>query len=316
MINNVIIIGSGPAGHTAAIYCARANLSPVMLEGEISHNSIPGGQLTTTTDVENFPGFPNGILGYDLMENMRNQSLKAGTEILSHNANSVNLSVYPFEVNYTDSDGTIVQLQTKSIIIATGASAKKIEVEGVSTFWNKGISACAVCDGSLPMFRNKTLIVIGSGDSAMEEANYLSKFGKNIIILARSNKLRASKIMAQRTLNNDKISILYNTELYSCHTNTTNLTSIKIINNTTKVVIDLECNGLFFAIGHSPNTKFLNNQLTLDDNGYIITHDNVKTSIEGVFACGDVQDKQYRQAITAAGSGCMAALTAEKWLDS
>jgi thioredoxin reductase (NADPH) len=280
-----------------------------MFEGEMAGGVAAGGQLTTTTDVENFPGFPEGIMGPDLMYRMRAQSEHCGTRIETKTVDRVDFTSSPFKVFVGD---RIVL--ARSIIIATGATAKRLGVPGEDLFWQKGISACAVCDGGLPIFRNKPLVVVGGGDTAAEEACYLSKFASSVILLVRGDAMRASKAMQERVFQNPKITIHWNSELVSAHGDTL-LTHVKIINNKTNETSDIPANGTFYAIGHQPNTSFLGGQLALDSSGYIVTTPGTThTSIEGVFACGDVQDKVYRQAITAAGTGCMAALEAERWL--
>ena len=307
---NVIIIGSGPAGHTAAIYAGRANLSPLMFEGEFAAGFAAGGQLTTTTEVENFPGFPKGIQGPELMMAMRKQSLHSGARIETKTVDRVILSKHPFEV--------IVGQDTylaKSLIIATGATAKRMHVPGEEKLWQKGISACAVCDGGLPIFRNKPVVVVGGGDSACEEASYLTKFASEVILLVRRNELRASKAMQDRVFANPKIKILWETELVEAVGEGV-LSHVKIKKTQTEETQEILASGLFYAIGHTPNTSFLEGQVELDATGYIITSPGTtKTSILGVFAAGDVQDKVYRQAITSAGTGCMAALEAEHFLN-
>lgn len=305
----VIIIGSGPAGHTAAIYTAKALLEPLMFEGFMAGGVAAGWQLTTTTIVENFPGFPEGIDGSQLMSQMRQQSLNSGAQIKTQTVDSLDLSSKPFKVN-VEKD----QYTADTLIIATGATAKRMGIPWEAEFWQKGISACAICDGGLPIFRNKKIIVIGGGDAAMEEAIHLTHFASEVIILVRKDSLRASKIMQERALNNPKITVLRNTEALEAHGDKV-LTGVSVINNKTGEKSLIECAGLFYAIGHQPNTAFLNGQLQLDEAGYIQTKPgSTQTSIEGVFAAGDVQDKTYRQAITSAGSGCMAALEAEKYL--
>ncbi len=308
----IIIIGSGPAGHTAAIYSARAMLSPLMFEGFMAGGVAAGGQLTTTTEIENFPGFPEPITGPELMEKMREQSLKTGTRILTETVHRVDLKQRPFVIE-ADS-GTYT---ADALIIATGATAKKMELPGVDQYWQRGISACAVCDGALPVFRNKPLVVIGGGDSAAEEATYLTKYGSTVHLLVRRGEMRASKAMQKRVMENPKITIHWHTEAKEVLGDGRLLTAVKVFNNQTQAEATIEASGLFFAIGHKPNTDFLVGQIDLDDSGYILTQPGTPiTSVEGVFAAGDVQDKVWRQAVTAAGSGCMAALAAERWLEA
>ena len=304
----VVIIGSGPGGHSAAIYSSRARLSTLMLEGNMAGGVAAGGQLTTTTDVENYPGFLE-ISGPELMYKMREQSANAGTEILTKTVSKIDLSSKPFKTYYQDTC-----IESDVVIIATGATAKRLNIKGEETYWQKGMSACAVCDGGLPLFRNKPLVVVGGGDSAAEEATYLTKFASKVYLLVRRDELRASKVMQERVFANEKIEVLWNTEAVEAIGESL-LTHVKIINNKTQQTSLLEANGFFYAIGHKPNTDFLNNQLSLDETGYIVTQaGTTNTNIPGVFACGDVQDKHYRQAITAAGSGCMSALDAEKYI--
>ncbi|KOM45324.1 hypothetical protein LR48_Vigan06g063000 [Vigna angularis] len=302
------IIGSGPAAHTAAVYAARAELKPILFEGWMANDIAPGGQLTTTTDVENFPGFPDGILGGELMENCRKQSLRFGTEIHTETVSKVDFSNRPFRV-FTDSR----TVEADSVIVATGAVAKRLPFtgsgDGPDGYWNRGISACAVCDGAAPIFRNKPLAVIGGGDSAMEEATFLTKYGSEVYIIHRRDTFRASKIMQSKVMNNSKIKVIWNSvvvEAYGGGDNKRVLGGLKVKNVVTDEVSDLKVSGLFFAIGHEPATKFLDGQLELDSDGYVVTKPGTtKTSVEGVFAAGDVQDKKYRQAITAAGSGML-----------
>ncbi len=308
-MENLVIIGSGPAAHTAAIYAARAKLNPLMYEGFLASGVAAGGQLTTTTDVENYPGFPDGIMGPELMERMRQQSLNCGARIETLTVEKVDVSRQPFKIFAGTST-----LETKVLIVATGATAKRMFVPGEERLWQKGISACAVCDGALPVFRNKNLVVVGGGDSAVEEATYLTKFAAKLTLLVRRDVLRASKVMQERILSNPKIEIFWNTVLLEV-VGDSKLTAVKIKNIKTNQESILEAGGLFYAIGHVPNTAFLNGQIELDDVGYIKTKPGTtQTNIDGVFACGDVQDKIYRQAVTAAGSGCMAALDAERFL--
>ncbi|MCS7206183.1 MAG: thioredoxin-disulfide reductase [Leptospiraceae bacterium] len=314
-VHKVVIIGSGPAAHTAAIYTARANLSPIMFEGFMAGGIAAGGQLTTTTEVENFPGFPEGISGPELMERMRKQSLKFGTTIITETITKVDFSERPFKLwreGLEDDEPVLAQ----SVIIATGATAKRLGIQGEETYWQKGISACAVCDGALPIFRNRPLVVVGGGDSACEEATFLTKFGSIVYMVHRRDKLRASKIMQERVFKNPKIKIIWNSVVIEALGNEV-LEKVKIKNVITNEIHDLEANGLFYAIGHKPNTDPFRGFLDLDEDGYIITKPGTtQTNIPGVFAAGDVQDKKYRQAITAAGSGCMAALECEKYLES
>jgi thioredoxin reductase (NADPH) len=310
MKEKVVIIGSGPAGHTAAIYAARANLNPLMFEGFMAGGIAAGGQLTTTTEVENFPGFPNGIDGTELTNLFRAQSEKYGTTIKTETVISVNFNSYPFLI---ETDET--KVEAESVIIATGATAKRMNIKGEHDYWQRGISACAVCDGALPIYRNKPLAVIGGGDSAIEEASHLTKFGSKVYLIHRRDKLRASQIMQKRALQNPKIEILWNSEVLEAKGGAGGLSTI-VLNDTVKhSKKDLEVGGLFYAIGHKPNTEIFQGILNLDEQGYIVTiPGTTKTNIPGIFAAGDVQDKNYRQAITAAGSGCMAALEAERWL--
>ena len=305
----VIIVGSGPAGHTAAIYAWKALLEPLMFEGFMAGGIAAGGQLTTTTVIENFPGFPTGIDGSELMIHMRQQSLNSGAQIQTLTVDSVDLSSKPFKVNVGNETYT-----ADTLIIATGATAKRMGIKGEAEFWQKGISACAICDGGLPIFRNKKIVVIWGGDAAMEEAIHLTHFASEVVVLVRRDALRASKAMQERALNNPKITFMRNTEAEEAHGDKL-LTGVSVINNKTGEKSLIECSGLFYAIGHQPNTSFLNGQLELDEAGYILTKPGTtQTSVDWVFAAGDVQDKKYRQAITSAGSGCMAALEAEKYL--
>ncbi len=306
----VIIIGSGPAGYTAALYAARANLSPVLYEGFFSGPA--GGQLMTTTEVENYPGFPQGITGPELMDAFRKQCEKFGTTLLTEDVEAVDFSKRPFTVKGKKNTHT-----GHAVIIATGATAKLLEIPGAGEegFWQKGVTACAICDGAMPIFRNKELYVIGGGDSAVEEATFLTKYGSKVYIVHRRDELRASKIMAERALHHPKIEILWDSEIILIEGEKV-VNSVTIQNVKTKQKEKRQAAGVFFAIGHKPNTDFLNGQLQLNPQGYIVIKKpgTTYTSVEGIFACGDVQDPTYRQAITAAGSGCMAAIDAERWL--
>jgi thioredoxin reductase (NADPH) len=310
-MENIVIIGSGPAGHTAAIYTGRATLNPVMYEGMMAGGVAAGGQLTTTTEIENFPGFPDGIPGPELMARMRQQSIHCGARIETVTVERVDLRSRPFKI-FAGTEN----VEAKTVIIATGATAKRLNIPGEDKLWQKGISACAVCDGGLPIFRNKILVVIGGGDTACEEALYLTKFAGRLVMLVRRDVLRASKAMQERVRSDKKIEIKWNTNPLEALGDKF-LTGIKIRDNKTGEESIVEANGLFYAIGHQPNTAFLKGQLELDDVGYIKTvPGTTRTSVEGVFACGDVQDRVYRQAVTAAGSGCMAALDVERYLSS
>jgi len=311
-VEKVIIIGSGPAGHTAAIYAGRAQLSPLMFEGEMAGGVAAGGQLTTTTEVENYPGFPTGIGGFELMMNMRQQSENSGARIETKTVDRVDLSSRPFRLFVGDQTHL-----AESLIIATGATAKRMQLPGETEYWQKGISACAVCDGALPIFRNKPLVVVGGGDSACEEATFLTKYGSSVTLLVRRDQLRASKAMQSRVLSNPKIQVLWQTAPIEVLGNGTVLTQIKIQNTMTQATSVIDATGLFYAIGHTPNTAFLSGQLDTDETGYIRTQaGTTQTSVPGVFAAGDVQDRVYRQAVTSAGTGCMAALEVEHFLSS
>ncbi len=310
-MEKIIIIGSGPAAHTAAIYAARAKLEPLMFEGMMAGGVAAGGQLTTTTEIENFPGFPDGISGPELMMRMRRQSVNSGTRIQTKTVDKVVLSSKPFKI-FVGSE----EFQTKSLIIATGATAKRLGIPGEDKLWQKGISACAVCDGGLPVFRNQPLVVIGGGDTAAEEAVYLTKFASKVYVVHRRDELRASKAMQENLLADKKIEMVWDSIPLEA-TGNQRLTGVKIKNVKTDEARILEASGLFYAIGHKPNTNFLDGQVDLDETGYVLTQPGTpKTNITGVFACGDVQDKVYRQAISAAGSGCTAALEAERYLAS
>jgi thioredoxin reductase (NADPH) len=310
---NVVIIGSGPAAWTAAVYAARANLTPVVYEGEPSRTMLPGGQLMFTTEVENYPGFPEGVTGPELMERLRGQAERFETRIVSEDIQSVDLSRHPFVIrpNYSD------QLLASSLIIATGARANWLGLPNEERLAQSGggVSACAVCDGALPLFRNQTLAVVGGGDSAMEESLYLTKFAREVLVIHRRDQFRASPIMADRVLNHPKIRVLWNSQVSEV-LGYDHVTGVRLRDTRTETEQEIEIGGLFIAIGHTPNTTFLGGQIELHPNGYIKMPEPWRTctNVPGVFAAGDVMDSYYRQAITAAGTGCMAALEAERWL--
>ncbi|KAK4116189.1 thioredoxin reductase-like protein [Canariomyces notabilis] len=314
MHSRVVIIGSGPAAHTAAVYLARAELKPVLYEGFMANGTAAGGQLTTTTEVENYPGFPEAIMGQELMDRMRKQSERFGTQIITETVAKLDLSKRPFQY-WTEWDPSTVRT-ADAVILATGASARRLHLPGEDKYWQNGISACAVCDGAVPIFRNKPLVVIGGGDSAAEEAMFLTKYGSHVTVLVRRDKLRASTIMAKRLLANKKITVRFNSVAVEAKGDEKGLMSHLVVKDVvTGQEETLEANGLFYAIGHDPATALVKGQLETDAEGYVATKPGTTyTSVEGVFAAGDVQDKRYRQAITSAGSGCMAALDAEKYL--
>jgi thioredoxin reductase (NADPH) len=305
-IHNVVILGSGCAGNTAAIYTSRANLQPLVLEGH-----EPGGQLSITTEVENFPGFPEGIHGPQLVQNMKQQAEKFGAVFQAGGIVHADLSCRPFTLEL-DSGGII---QTRTLIVATGASARWLGLPNEQKLIGHGVSSCATCDGFF--FRGKKIMVIGGGDSAMEEANFLSRFGSEVTVVHRSESFRASKIMLERAQANPKINFILHTvveDIYDVGKN--EVTGVKLRNLKTNEAYDREVDGFFLAIGHIPNTKPFASQLDLDSDGYIISHGGARTNIEGVFHAGDVQDRTYRQAITASGAGCMAAIEAERFLEA
>jgi thioredoxin reductase (NADPH) len=304
-MENAIVIGTGPAGLTAAIYLARANLNPLVIEGP-----EPGGQLTTTTEIENFPGFPEGIMGPELMDNMRKQAERFGAKFRTGWVNSLDLSKRPFKLLLEGDE----ELLTKTIILSTGASAKYLNIPGEKDNVGRGVSTCATCDGFF--FRGKKIIVVGGGDSAMEEAHFLTKFASEVRIVNRREDLRASKIMQERARQNNRITWSLNKTPIEVVAGANGVTGLKVRNNITDEEEIIKTDGIFVTIGHTPNTKFLNGQLEMNEVGYLIVKPGTsETSIPGVFACGDVKDNKYRQAITAAGSGAMAAIDVEKYLD-
>ena len=318
MAEKLVIIGSGPAAWTCALYAARANLSPVVYEGAISEENrvrwtLPLGQLNLTTDVENYPGFPKGVPGPELMEAMREQAIRFAARVVTEDILDVDLSRRPFTVK--DSAGA--STQAHALVIATGASANYLGLESESRFKNFGVSACAVCDGALPRFRSKPLVVVGGGDSAAEEANHLSKFAGTVMLVHRRDKLRACSIMAQRLLSNPKVKPIWNSVVEEVlGDDERGVTGVRVKNLKTGDTSTLEAAGVFVAIGHTPNTAFLRGQVQLDPQGFIILKDPFRsaTSVDGVFAAGDVADPVYKQAVTAAAMGCKAALDAERWL--
>jgi len=303
-MRHVIIIGSGPAGLTAAIYAARANLSPLLIEGWQS-----GGQLTTTTEVENYPGFAKGIMGPELMKDMRAQAERFGTEFFTGDVTAVDFTQRPFTIT-VDGEQTI---EAQAVIIATGASAIPIGLKNESRLTGRGVSTCATCDGFF--FKGKELLVVGGGDSALEEANFLTKFATKVSVVHRRDKLRASKIMQDRALHNEKISFIWNTVVEDILGSEV-VTGARLKNVVTGKIVDVPCAGVFVAIGHRPNTALFTGQIDMDEKGYLRTQNGTATNVPGVFAAGDVQDSTYRQAVTAAGSGCMAAIDAERFLEA
>lgn len=310
-INKVTIIGSGPAGYTAAVYAARANLEPVIFAGGPTMEDpqrVPGGQLMVTTEVENYPGFPEGITGPELMERFQKQAERFGTQIHMENVVKVDFSSRPFLIQ-----GESASYRSEAVIIATGASAKWLNVKGEDRYKNRGVSACATCDGAF--FKKQDVLVVGGGDTAMEEATYLAKIVNHVTLLHRRDTLRASKIMQERVLKNPKISVMWNSAVDEVVGNEKGMTGAVVRNLKTNDTQLLTATGLFVAIGHTPNTHLFQGVLETHPNGYLKTQPgSARTNVEGVFACGDVQDSVYRQAITAAGTGCMAAIEAERWL--
>jgi thioredoxin reductase (NADPH) len=303
MERNVVIIGSGPAGYTAAIYAARANLKPLVLAGYSA-----GGQLLTTTDVENFPGFPEGVMGPDLMENMRKQAERFGAEILYKDVTKVDFSKHPFSVTYEDTTVT-----AKSVIIATGAGPRKLGIESEQKLWGKGVTSCATCDGAF--YKGKEVAVVGGGDSAMEEASFLTRFATKVTLVHRREEFRASKIMIDRAQKNPKIAWALNKGIEEVLGNG-KVSGLKLKDLKTGQLSELKVDGMFLAIGHIPNSALFKGVIKTDEEGYILVDGKTATNVPGVFACGDVVDRTYRQAITAAGSGCMSAISTERYLES
>jgi thioredoxin reductase (NADPH) len=313
-VRDVVILGSGPAGLTAAIYAARADLRPLVLEGEPSSSSDqPGGQLMLTTEVENFPGFTHGVLGPELMVSMRAQAERFGAEILTEKASKVDLSAVPIAVWIGDPTAPEPTVRTKSLIVATGARSLMLGVDNEARLLGYGVSTCATCDGFF--FRGKRIVVVGGGDSALEEALFLTKFGDSVTIVHRRKELRASKIMQDRAFMNDKITFRWDSVVLDV-LGDERVNGVRVRDVNTGEESDLPADGVFVAIGHAPNTGLFAGQLELDEAGYLVTHEGTKTNVPGVFACGDVQDHEYRQAVTAAGSGCMAAIDVERYLSS
>jgi len=314
-VRDVVIIGSGPAGLTAAIYTARANLAPIVIEGEPSSTSDqPGGQLMLTTEVENFPGFEHGIMGPELMTSMRAQAARFGAELVTAKAAKVDLSARPFKIWTGDPSAPEPTYLARTVIISTGARSLMLDLPSEQRLLGHGVSTCATCDGFF--FRGHHIAVVGGGDSAVEEATFLTKFADTVTIVHRRDELRASKIMQDRAKNNPKIRFAWNAQVTDVFGDTS-VTGIELTDTRTGARAALDVTGLFIAIGHRPNTDLFRGQLDLKDNGYLQTQPgSTRTNIDGVFACGDVQDDVYRQAITAAGSGCMAAIDAERWLEA
>jgi thioredoxin reductase (NADPH) len=313
-VREVVILGSGPAGLTAAIYSARADLRPLVLEGEPSSSSDqPGGQLMLTTEVENFPGFAHGVLGPELMVSMRAQAARFGAEILTERASRVDLASAPFGIWIGDRDVPEPTLRARTLIVATGARSLMLGLENEARLLGYGVSTCATCDGFF--FRNKQIVVIGGGDSALEEALFLTKFGDSVTVVHRRRQLRASRIMQDRALRNEKITFLWDSVVVDV-LGDEHVTGLRVRNVNTGEESVVTADGVFVAIGHAPSTELFAGQLETDEAGYLVSREGTKTNVPGVFACGDVQDHVYRQAVTAAGSGCMAAIDAERYLSS
>ncbi|MCP3935972.1 MAG: thioredoxin-disulfide reductase [Actinomycetia bacterium] len=313
-VRNTIIIGSGPAGLTAAVYTARANLAPLVIEGEPSSTSDqPGGQLMLTTEVENFPGFPEGVMGPELMQNMRAQADRFGAEIRTEKVSRVDFSARPFGIWVGDPTAAEPTYRAESIIVSTGAQAVMLDLDRELELIGHGLSTCATCDGFF--FRDQEIAVVGGGDSALEEAGFLTRFASKVTIVHRRDELRASKIMRERAFANPKIEFKWNS-VVTGYLGDSKLSGVVLEDTVTGETSEMAVTGLFIAIGHTPNTAIFKDQLEMEDNGYLVTGSGTSTNVEGVFACGDVQDQTYRQAVTAAGSGCMAAIDAERWLEA
>jgi len=310
-VENVVIIGSGPAGYTAAIYAARAKLRPFVFEG-VSAGGVRGGQLMTTTEVENFPGFPQGITGPDLMERMREQAERWGAALEAEDVEHVDLSARPFVVR--SSERTV---RAHAVVVATGAAAKRLNIPSEDRFWSNGISACAICDGASPLFRGGEVAVVGGGDTATEEAVYLTKYAERVHLLVRGPAMRASKTMQDRVLESGNITVHYNTAVVdACGDDSDRMTHLQVKDSVTGEERNLAVGGLFYGIGHKPNSAMLRGQIDLDEAGYVKVTQGVRTSVSGVFAAGDLVDTEWRQAVTAAGSGCQAAIAAERYLSA
>eukprot|EP00892_Ulva_mutabilis_P005986 jgi/Ulvmu1/375/UM001_0382.1 len=307
-IQNVVVIGSGPAGYTAAIYAARANLKPVVFEG-VSAGGVRGGQLMTTNEVENFPGFPEGITGPDLMDRMRAQAQRWGAELVTDDVLRVDTSVRPFIVETEE-----VTVRTHTIILATGATARRLGIPSEKEFWGRGISACAICDGASPIFKGQEVAVVGGGDSATEEAHYITKYARHVHLLVRGPEMRASKTMRDRVLQHSGITVHYNSAVADAYGDGEGLQGLRLVDTVDGSKRDLPLRGLFYGIGHNPNSGLVKGQVELDKKGYVVVRNQCETSLEGVFAAGDLHDTEWRQAITAAGSGCAAAIAAERYL--
>jgi thioredoxin reductase (NADPH) len=313
MTHSVLIIGSGPAGYTAALYAARANLEPVVFTG-MSQENLQGGQLMTTTEVENYPGFPDGITGPELMDLFEKQCVRFGTKLIQKDVTKVDLSKSPFRIWCGKEEWV-----GNALILATGATAKWLDAPGIKEYANRGITACATCDGAMPRYRNQEVAVAGGGDTAMEEGMFLTRFAKKVHIFNRSSRFRASTIMLERARSNEKIRIHENVIIDEAYgeEGLVGFKGVKLRNTKTNEIEDFPLEGLFMGIGHQPNTALFKGQLDLDEAGYIVTRGRTtETSVAGVFAAGDVQDHRYRQAVTSAGTGCMAAMDAEKWLEA